>query len=122
MKEIRKLICIGCPIGCQLEVAVEDGSILSVSGNTCARGDTYAREEVTNPTRIVTSTVRLLHSKTGAVTVPCKTRTPIPKNKIVACIKDIAGMSLPAPIPIGYVIKHDVAGTGVDMIATKDVL
>ena len=121
MREIKKLTCIGCPMGCQLEVTVEDGQVASVTGNTCARGDAYARNEVTNPTRIVTSTVRLHHSKTGAVTVSCKTRSPIPKDKIFACVQDIVGVSLSAPVHIGDVVKADIAGTGVDMIATKDI-
>lgn len=122
MQEIKKLTCIGCPMGCPLEVVVDGDAILSVSGNTCARGDTYARKEVTNPTRIVTSTVRVLGSKTGAVAVSCKTRSDIPKSKIFSCIQDITGVSMQAPVHIGDVVKANVAGTGVDMVATKDAL
>ena len=55
--EKRELTCIGCPMGCQLTVELENGEVLSVKGNECANGDRYARKEVTNPTRIVTSTV-----------------------------------------------------------------
>ena len=54
--EKRELICIGCPLGCMVTVEMENGEIKSVTGNTCKRGDDYARKEVTNPTRIVTST------------------------------------------------------------------
>lgn len=122
MEDIRKLTCIGCPMGCQLEVTVQNGEVLSVTGHTCARGDAYARKEVTNPTRIVTSTVRLLGSKTGAATVSCKTRSDIPKDKIFSCIQDLTGVAVSAPVHIGDVIKHDVAGTGVDMVATRDAL
>ena len=56
---IRELTCIGCPLGCALTVTMEEGTVVSVTGNTCPRGDAYARKEVTNPTRIVTSTVRV---------------------------------------------------------------
>ena len=56
--EKRELICIGCPMGCPLTVQLEDGEILSITGQTCKRGEVYARNEVTNPTRIVTSTVK----------------------------------------------------------------
>ncbi len=52
----RTLTCIGCPLGCTVEVTTENGQILSVTGNTCKRGEDYARKEVTNPTRIVTTT------------------------------------------------------------------
>ena len=57
--EERKLTCIGCPMGCPLTVKMEHGEVVSITGNTCKRGDIYARKEVTNPTRIVTSTVRI---------------------------------------------------------------
>ena len=58
MKE-RELICIGCPMGCPIVVKMEEGKVISVTGNTCPRGDAYARKEVTDPTRIVTTTVRV---------------------------------------------------------------
>ena len=48
----RELTCIGCPMGCPLTVTMEAGEVISVTGNTCKRGDIYARKEVTNPTRI----------------------------------------------------------------------
>ena len=48
--EERKLTCIGCPMGCPLIVTMEAGEVISVTGNTCKRGDVYARKEVTNPT------------------------------------------------------------------------
>ena len=118
----RKLTCIGCPMGCQLEVGIDGDQVVSVSGHTCPRGEAYARKEITNPTRIVTSTVRVYGSKSGAVTVSCKTRSDIPKSSIFDCIKDITGLAVPAPVHIGDVVKANVAGTGVDMIATKEVL
>ncbi len=119
--ETINLTCIGCPLGCQIEVQLENGEVKSVAGNTCPRGDAYARKEVTNPTRIVTSTVRVYGSRTGAVTVSCKTKNDVPKKKIFDCISDIRGMAVPAPVHIGDVIKANAAGTGVDFIATKNV-
>ena len=62
--EIRELICINCPMGCPLTVTLEDGEVVSVTGNTCPRGDAYGRKEVTNPRRIVTTTVPVVGSKT----------------------------------------------------------
>ena len=64
--EKRELTCIGCPLGCSITVTLENGEIKDVTGYTCKRGHDYARKEVTNPTRIVTSTVRLTGSATGA--------------------------------------------------------
>ena len=78
--EKRELICINCPLGCPLTVMLEGGEVVSVSGNTCPRGEAYARKEVTNPTRIVTSTVMVEGGKAAMVSV--KTKEDIPKDKI----------------------------------------
>lgn len=121
MKE-TDLICIGCPMGCPLHVTTEGAEVLSVTGNTCPRGDAYARKEVTNPTRIVTSSVRVYGSATGAVTVSCKTGSDIPKGKIFDVVLSLKGVSVKAPVNIGDVIVADAAGTGVDIVATKRVL
>lgn len=120
--EIRNLTCIGCPMGCSLEVTMEGAEVVSVTGNTCPRGAAYARKEVTNPTRIVTSTVRVSGSESGAVAVSCKTESDIPKGKIFDVVRDIAGVTVSAPVHIGDVVKANVAGTGVNMIATKEVV
>ena len=121
MKTVN-LTCIGCPLGCQIEVMMdENDEILLVTGNTCQRGDQYARKEVTAPTRIVTSSVRVYGSKNGERMVPLKTASDIPKGKIMEVIRDLRGVSVPCPVRIGDVLFHDVAGTGVDMIATKNV-
>ena len=119
--EMIELTCNGCPLGCALHVTTDNGKVVEVKGNTCPRGDAYARKEVTNPTRIVTSSVRVSGSKTGAVTVSCKTRTDVPKSKIFEVVAALKGVSVPAPVQIGDVIESNVAGTGVDMIATKTV-
>lgn len=117
--EKRDLICIGCPMGCPLTVEIENAEVVSVSGNTCPRGDAYARKEVTNPTRIVTSTVMVEGGTVDMVSV--KTKNDIPKDKIFECIKALKGIRVKAPVRIGDVILSDVAGTGVDIVATKGV-
>lgn len=117
--EKRELICIGCPMGCMMTVSLDQGQILEVSGNTCKRGDIYARKEVTNPTRIVTSTVRVEGGALPVVSV--KTREDIPKGKIFDCVKALKKLTVKAPVAIGDVLLADVAGSGVDVIATKDV-
>lgn len=116
--ETRELICIGCPMGCPLVVELEGSDIVSVTGQTCKRGEVYARKEVTNPTRIVTSTVKVEGGKVDMVSV--KTRDDIPKGKIFACVKALKGVTVTAPVHIGDVIVANAAGTGVDIVATKD--
>lgn len=121
--EVRTLTCIGCPLGCPLSATLDDaGEIVRIEGNTCKIGEDYARKDISNPMRTVTSTVRVCGSKTGAVMVSCKTRTDVPKNRIFDVMLDIKGITLVAPVHIGGVVKANVAGTGVDMIATKEVV
>lgn len=117
--ETKNLICINCPMGCALTVEMEGQEVVSVSGNTCKRGDTYARKEVTNPTRIVTSTVRVAGGEADMVSV--KTKEDIPKGKIAECIKALKDVQVQAPVHIGDVIVTDIAGTGVDIVATKNI-
>ncbi|HJB00948.1 MAG TPA: DUF1667 domain-containing protein [Candidatus Mediterraneibacter merdavium] len=117
--EIRTLTCISCPMGCPLTVEMDGDEIISVTGNTCKRGDVYARKEVTAPTRIVTSTVKVTNGSADMVSV--KTKTDIPKDKIFDCVKCLKGVSVEVPVHIGDVIVPNAAGTGVDIVATKDV-
>lgn len=117
--EKRELICIGCPLGCPVTVTMENGEVKTVEGNTCKRGDDYARKEVTNPTRIVTSTVTVEGG--NDVTVSVKTRSDVPKEKIFACVKALKGITVKAPVKIGDVIVENAADTGVDIIATSNV-
>lgn len=116
----RNLICIGCPLGCMMKVEMEDGQILSITGNTCKRGEAYARREVTAPTRIVTSTVRVEGGSIAMVSV--KTKNDVPKDKIKEVMKELNGLVVKAPVYIGDVIASNVADTGVDIVATKMVL
>ena len=117
--EKRELTCIGCPLGCSITVTLENGEIKDVAGYTCKRGHDYARKEVTNPTRIVTSTVRLTGSATGAGVVSCKTAQDIPKGKIFEIVAALRQVTAHAPVKIGDVLLTNAAGTGVDIVATK---
>ena len=117
--EIKKLTCINCPVGCSLKVEMDGENVICVSENTCRRGEIYARKEVTNPTRIVTSTVKVVNGTSGTVSV--KTKEDIPKEKIFACVQALRGIEVQAPVHIGDVILENVAGTGVDIVATRNV-
>ena len=115
-KETKQLTCIGCPMGCLLTVIMEQETI-QVTGHTCPRGKAYAEKEVTNPTRIVTSTVKVEGADRKLISV--KTKEDIPKDKIFACMREINGILAKAPVKIGDVLLENVAGTGVAVIATK---
>ncbi len=117
--EKRELICIGCPMGCPLTVTMEGGEVVEVKGNTCPKGDTYAHKEVTNPTRIVTSTVMVSGGKVPMINV--KTQSDIPKGKIFECIAALKGLTIKAPVKIGDVVVENAAGTGVPIVAAGNV-
>ncbi len=117
--EERFLTCIGCPMGCQLTVTMEGAEVVSVAGNTCPRGDLYARKEVTNPTRIVTSTIAITGGDKERIS--CKTASDIPKDRIFDVMKEINRTVAAAPKKRGDVLIENVAGTGVNVIATRDI-
>ncbi len=113
------LTCIGCPLGCQLTVEMDGKEVVGVSGNTCKNGEKYAHKELTNPTRIVTSTVRVTGGTLPVVSV--KTASDIPKGKINQCVTELKEVQIPAPVIIGQTIIADVAHTGISVIATKNI-
>ena len=106
-------------MGCPLTVEMKGTEVVSVTGNTCPNGDRYARKEVTDPRRTVTSTVRVLGGSLPVVSV--KTAQDIPKNKIFDCMQELATIRVKAPVQEGYVIVSNIANTGVSVIATKEI-
>lgn len=118
--EQRELICINCPLGCPLTVTIENGEVIKVTGNTCPRGEAYGRKECTNPTRIVTSTVRIEGGSLPVISV--KTASDIPKGKMADVVSELKNVILTAPVHIGDVVVENIAGTGVNVIATRNVL
>lgn len=114
--ETKEMICIGCPLGCNLTVTIDNDDI-KVSGNTCPNGERYAKNEITNPVRIVTSTINVINGDR----VSCKTKEAISKSKIFDCMEAIRKAKVSAPIKIGDVLIKNVANTGVDVIATKNI-
>lgn len=119
MTEKRELICIGCPMGCPMTVTLESGSVLSVEGNTCKRGDDYARREVIAPTRILTTTLPVTGG--ARATVPVKTAGEVPKAVLLDCARALRNITIPAPIHAGDIVISNLLNTGVDVIAVKDV-
>ncbi len=117
---MQELTCIGCPLGCTICVEMDGKEVVSITGNTCRQGERYARKEMTDPTRTVTTTVRL-EGRTDLV-LPVKTEKDIPKRDILNCIAALKRVSVKAPVHMGQVILPDVAGTGVPVIATKDII
>ena len=119
MKESRELTCIGCPMGCALHVEMENGAVVSVAGNTCPHGQSYAEKECVSPERTVTSTVRVDGGSFRMV--PVRTAKDIPEELIFAAMRQIHAVRLKAPVRAGEVVIRDVAGSGVDLVATRNI-
>ncbi len=115
----KNLTCINCPLGCALTVEMNGEAVLRVTGNTCRRGEIYARKEVTAPVRMVTSTVRVSGGTLPVLSV--KTKEAVPKEKISACVRALKDIQIAAPVRTGDVVLENAAGTGVDLVATKNV-
>lgn len=119
MSKVRDLICIGCPMGCQIQVELQDEKVIKVTGNTCKRGEIYGEKECTSPTRIITSSVEVEGGEIKTVSV--KTQNDIPKGKIFECVELLKGIKVKAPVKIGDIIVKNIANTGVNVIASKNV-
>lgn len=110
---IKKLTCIECPIGCEIEVGVENGKAVYVKGNTCPRGKMYAENEVVCPVRVVTSTVKA----TDGTMVPVKTDKPVRKSEIFAVMEKINKTTCSLPVKIGDVLLENISDDA-NLIAT----
>lgn len=114
----RNITCTACPLGCAITVELnEDGAILSVSGNTCKRGDAYARTEVLAPTRTLTTTVRLTGGSRPVL--PVKSASPLPKQMLFDCMKVLNHITVSAPVKIGDVIVPNILDSGIDIVASE---
>lgn len=116
--EEREMICICCPLGCILS-AVMEGDQVSITGNSCKRGEEYGRKEILSPMRTITSSVKVKGGNLPMVSV--KTSTDISKDMIFACMEEIKKKVVAAPVFIGDVIITDCAGTGVSVVATRRI-
>lgn len=118
-KQTRKINCIVCPLSCVGQVILENGAITGVSGFTCERGMKYGREEVTAPKRVLTTTVKVLGGELPLL--PVVSRTPLPKEQVVACARKLACLTVKAPVTEGSVVCPDILGLGIDIVASREL-
>lgn len=116
MKTTRELTCIVCPRGCALQVALEDGRPVDISGYTCPRGRAYAETECTHPTRTLCTTVRTADGRV----IPVKTSAPIPKEKLFEAMEAIDALTAPSTLHAGDVLVRRLLDTDADLVATDD--
>lgn len=115
------LICIVCPVGCPMTIDVDSTteSGYRVEGNKCSRGIIYGIEEVTNPKRVITSTVII---KGGLYKrLPVKTDGSISKDKIFECMELINKVEVSSPIIMGEIIIENILNTGINIVSTRSM-
>ncbi|MDZ7707936.1 MAG: DUF1667 domain-containing protein [Trueperaceae bacterium] len=112
-------LCTGCPLGCRLEVEAKDDEVVEVRGFSCKRGKTFAHQEFTDPRRSVSTTVRVDGGRWARL--PVKTAEPIPKPKVQALCDALHEVRMRAPVTMGDLVMADVLGTGIDVVATRDM-
>lgn len=113
----KEMVCIVCPMSCHMAVTIEKNKVTEVSGNTCPRGSKYAKEELTNPTRMLTSTVVIKNARIPRC--PVVTSEAIPKKKMRDVMKQINKVKIKAPVNRDDIIIENVARTGVNIIASR---
>ena len=119
MEEAKEIICITCPKGCHAEVWKEEGSI-KIRGKICKEGKDYIQQEFLEPKRVLTSTVVVTNSQTKRL--PVRTVEAIPKRDLFRVMEQLSKVSVKPPVHAGEVIISNVLDTGVDLIASSDVL
>lgn len=116
-----RMICIVCPLGCELEVEVdgESGEVIEIKGSRCSEGREYGIREVTDPRRILMTVVKVSGGHLPVVSV--KTAEPIPKDMMLGAVRAISRTVVEAPVEVGDIIVRDLLGTGVSVVATNSV-
>ena len=115
----REMVCVSCPMGGAITVELDDNNeVISVTGNTCPRGDKYARQECTHPERMLTSTVKVEGGRLPVV--PVKSAAPMPKEMLFDAMKEVNKVTLKAPVTFGDVAVKNILGTGIDIVVTNE--
>lgn len=113
---MKEIICITCPRGCHLVV---DEEKMTVTGNSCPRGVTYGINEVTNPVRTITSTVKIKGASLNRL--PIKTDKPISKKLMFQVMEVLDKVEVSSPIKRGDIIVENILDTDCNIIACRDL-
>lgn len=117
---IKEMICVACPLGCQLKVTLdENDAVTNVTGNTCKRGVEYAHTECTNPTRSLTTTVKVEGGRLPVI--PVKSSSALPKGLLFESMSVINDTCIKAPVKIGDVVVKNILNSGIDILATAPI-
>lgn len=119
----KDIICIHCPKGCRVSIDFSENEndkvINSITGYGCKKGLEYVQEEIRNPSRIITTTVKVINGDLSLL--PVKTEKGIPKELIFSAMNEIRNIEVEAPVKVGQIIRNNLLNTGIDIIATRDI-
>lgn len=117
--ETKAVICVACPLGCHVQVTMEGGRPVKALGAQCRKGLEYAAQEIQDPVRVLATTVPV----TGGILplLPVRTEGPVPRRMLRACMLALAQCRVQAPVRAGQIILENIAGTGVRVIASRDL-
>ena len=114
----RTITCICCPLGCTIKLTEKNGKI-TLTGEQCKQGKTYAIQEITDPQRILTTTIKIQGGTRHML--PVRSKKELPKHKIKKCIKHLSTLTVKAPIYCGDIICQNILDTNVDIIASRNM-
>lgn len=115
-----KIICTVCPNGCEINVTELSTENCNIEGYKCEKGREYAEQEIANPARILTTTIKI---KNGLIKrLPVRSENPVPKDKILQIIGKVRSVEIEAPVEEGDIIIENILGMGINITASKSVL
>ena len=115
----KEITCIVCPIGCKILVKTDGSKFEALDGFKCKRGIEYAKSEALDPRRMLTTSVLVIDGEWPLVSV--KSSKPVPKDKLFSVLSEIKKAEVKAPVKLGQVVVKDIAKTGINIVATKEV-
>ncbi len=117
--EKRHIICVTCPVGCEVDVEVKDGEVVSMTGNRCKKGQEFVRQEIREPMRTLTTTVAIRGARWAML--PVRTDRAIPRRLFSTALKELGEVEMQAPVGISRIIADNVAGTDASVLATRSM-
>jgi len=117
--EKRHFTCVTCPVGCEIDVELQDGRVVSMEGNKCDKGEEFVLKELEEPMRILTTTVRLKGARWAML--PVRSDAPLPRRLLFRAIEELAGVELQAPVKLYDLVIKNVAGSGANIVATRNM-
>ena len=112
-------ICVGCPNGCRMQATYEGGHLIRLTGNWCAKGETYALQELTDPVRTLCTNVLVEDGTMPLASV--RLTAPIPRRLLKQVQEEIDRIHVRAPVKQGDILVKHLLGQEADLIVTRNV-